>query len=53
LIARSVVEAQKRLAPSRIAAARAEEGSLSFNRRFFMRDQIDAAARLLKSPLQK
>jgi hypothetical protein len=39
LIARSVVEALQRLAPARVAAARAEEGSLSFNRRFLMRDQ--------------
>jgi hypothetical protein len=39
LIARSVAEADKRLAPSRAAAALAKENSLSFNRRFFMRDQ--------------
>jgi hypothetical protein len=39
LIARSVVEANKKLAPARAAAALGKEDSLSFNRRFFMRDQ--------------
>jgi hypothetical protein len=36
LISRSVIEAQKRLAPARITAALAKEENLSFNRRFFM-----------------
>jgi hypothetical protein len=39
LIARSVADADKRLAPCRAAAALAKEDGLSFNRRFFMRDQ--------------
>jgi hypothetical protein len=39
LIARSVREAHKRLAPSHIMAVLTEETNLSFNRRFFMRDQ--------------
>jgi hypothetical protein len=37
LIARSVDEANKRLAPARAAAAVGREENLSFNRRFFMR----------------
>jgi neutral ceramidase len=39
LIARSVAEANKRLTPARLLAAIGKEESLSFNRRFFMRDQ--------------
>jgi hypothetical protein len=37
-IARSVAEANQRLAPVRLAAAVGKEEHLSFNRRFFMRD---------------
>jgi hypothetical protein len=39
LIARSVAEANKRVVPARLEAARAKEEHLSFNRRFLMRDQ--------------
>jgi hypothetical protein len=39
LIARSVTEANQKLAPCRVAASVAKEEALSFNRRFFMRDQ--------------
>jgi neutral ceramidase len=38
LIAQSVAEANKRLAPARGSAAIAREGEVSFNRRFWMRD---------------
>ncbi|MCI0387414.1 MAG: hypothetical protein MOB07_01415 [Acidobacteria bacterium] len=38
LIAQSVAEADKRLAPARGSAAIAREGEVSFNRRFWMRD---------------
>jgi len=38
LIARSVAEADKKLSPARVSAAIAEEESLSFNRRFWMKD---------------
>jgi hypothetical protein len=38
-IARSVAEAKQKLVPVRLAAARGKEETLSFNRRFFMRDQ--------------
>lgn len=38
-IARSVAEASKQLTPVRAAVAIGKEESLSFNRRFFMRDQ--------------
>jgi hypothetical protein len=38
LIARSVAEAEKRLAPAQAAAAVGREEGLSFNRRFLMRD---------------
>jgi hypothetical protein len=39
LIARGVAEANNKLAPARVEAAIAKEEHLSFNRRFFMRDQ--------------
>src|SRR5438105_3088118 len=39
LIARSVAEANQKLAPARLAATITQEETLSFNRRFFMRDQ--------------
>ena len=39
LIARSVAEADKKLAPVRLSAALGKEDGLSFNRRFFMRDR--------------
>jgi hypothetical protein len=39
LIARSVAEASKTLVPVRASVAIGKEDSLSFNRRFFMRDQ--------------
>jgi hypothetical protein len=38
LIARSVAEANQKLAPAHVSAAIGQEGGLSFNRRFFMRD---------------
>jgi hypothetical protein len=38
LIARSVAEADRKLAPARLAAAVGREDGLSFNRRFFLRD---------------
>jgi len=38
LIARSVAEADKKLCPARVAAAIGQEESLSFNRRFWMKD---------------
>jgi neutral ceramidase len=39
LIARSVAEANKNLAPARVSAAIGKEENLSFNRRFLMRDK--------------
>ncbi|HLJ92128.1 MAG TPA: hypothetical protein VKU02_02940 [Gemmataceae bacterium] len=39
LIAQSVSEALKKVAPAHLQAARTKEDHLSFNRRFFMRDQ--------------
>lgn len=39
MIARSVNEANTRVAPTRVEAVMAKEAHLSFNRRFFMRDQ--------------
>lgn len=39
LIARGVAEANKQILPARLLAARTKEEHLSFNRRFFMRDQ--------------
>lgn len=38
LLAKSVVEAKRRLTPARVAAAVGREDHLSFNRRFWMRD---------------
>lgn len=38
LIARSVAEANQKLAPARLAAALGREENISFNRRFWMRD---------------
>ncbi len=38
LIARSVAEADKKLAPARLSAAVGRQDGLAFNRRFFMRD---------------
>jgi hypothetical protein len=39
LIAQSVAEAVRKLVPARLAATKGKEETLSFNRRFFMRDQ--------------
>jgi hypothetical protein len=39
LIAKAVDQANRNLAPARVAAAVAQEGGLSFNRRFFMKDK--------------